>query len=291
MHTDLFGKTRYKVNLHMHTTLSDGKLSPVDAVRRYRDAGYDAVALTDHWFFGAGREVEDVTILPGAEYNTTGGDAREGVYHIVGIGMTRQPSLTKHMSVQTIIDRIHEAHGLAILAHPAWSLNTVEQITKLRGIDATEIYNSVSGVHHSRRPDSSLIVDILATHGHVYPLIAADDVHYYDGSDDCVSWIMVEAEDNTRAALMRGLRRGAYYATQGPEVHLLRDGDGYTVKCSPVSEIVFQSNFVWTPRVFEGENLTEAHYVPRQGETFLRAQVKDRDGKMAWTQIVPLPKQ
>ena len=289
MYTDLFGKTRYKVNLHMHTTLSDGKVSPVEAVRTYRDAGYDAVALTDHWFFGAGSEVDDMTILPGAEYNVPGNDAIEGVYHIVGIGMTRQPSVTKHMGVQTIIDRIHEAHGLAILAHTAWSLNTPEMIMKLRGVDATEIYNTVSGVHHSRRADSSLIVDMLGCQGRIYPLIAADDTHYYDGTDECASWVMVEAEDNTRAALMRGLRRGAYYATQGPEVHLVCDGDGYTVKCSPVSEIVFLSNITWSPRVFEGENLTEAHYVPREGERFLRVQVKDKDEKMAWTQIVSLP--
>ncbi|MBQ9784417.1 MAG: hypothetical protein IJW29_02845 [Clostridia bacterium] len=288
MYTDLFGKTRYKVNLHMHTTLSDGHQSPVDAVHKYRDAGYDAVALTDHWFFGSGSEIDGMTILPGAEYNVRESDASIGVYHIVGIGMSRAPSVTKHMSAQELIDRIHEANGIAILAHPAWSLNTPEQIMKLRGVDATEIYNTVSDAHHSRRADSSLIVDMIASQGRYYPLIAADDVHYYDGSDECRSWIMVEADSESSADLMRGIRREKFYATQGPEVHLYADGDGYTVKCSPVAEIVFLSNVVWTPRVFEGEGITEAHYVPRENEKFLRVQVKDADGKKAWTNIIPL---
>lgn len=291
MYTDLFGKNRCKVNLHMHTTLSDGHLSPVEAVQTYRANGYDAVALTDHWFYGSGSDVEGLTILSGAEYNIGGADGASGVYHILGIGMTRIPSVTKHMPVQELIDRIREANGYVVLAHPAWSLNTPDMILKLKGIDATEIYNSVSDAHHSRRPDSSLIVDMLACNGRFYPLLATDDTHYYEEKDACRSWIMVEADDNSREAIMRGIRRGHFYATQGPEVHLVRDGDGYTVKCSPVQEIVFFSNLVWSPRVFEGDGITAAHYVPYADERFLRVQVKDRDGRYAWTNILPLTEQ
>ncbi len=37
-----------KGNLHTHTTFSDGQLSVEEAVARYRDLGYDFVAITDH---------------------------------------------------------------------------------------------------------------------------------------------------------------------------------------------------------------------------------------------------
>ena len=287
MYTDLFGKTRYKVNLHTHTTLSDGALTPAEVLQRYRAKGYDAIALTDHWFCGTDGEDDGVTLLSGAEYNVGGGDARNGVFHILGIGMNRTPSVARTMTAQALIDRIHEAGGIAVLAHPAWSLNTPEMIRQLRGIDAIEIYNSVSGVHHSRRADSSLIVDMLACEGIAFPLLAADDAHYYDG-DECFSWIMVDAEDNTKEALLRAIRKKRFYATQGPEVHLYRDGDGYSVRTSPVSEIVFLSNRVWAPRVFCGEGLTEAHYVPKDEESYLRVQVTDAQGKQAWTNIVLL---
>ncbi|MBQ7336221.1 MAG: hypothetical protein IJW92_07105 [Clostridia bacterium] len=287
MQKDLFGNTRYKINLHTHTTLSDGHATPEEALRIYRENGYDAIALTDHWYYGKSGEADGITILSGAEYNIGGSDSRNGVFHILGIGAEREPSLTKTMSAQQIIDRIHEAGGLAILAHPAWSLNTPEQVLPLQGFDATEIYNSVSGVHHSRRADSSLIVDMLASAGRYYWLIADDDVHYYD-SDKCLSWIMAKAENNSAKALLEAIRNGDFYATQGPEVHLIREGDSFSVKCSPCSEIVFLSNFVWRPRVFEGDGLTEAHYQPVAGERFLRAMVTDANGKQAWTNIITL---
>ena len=38
----------YKGNLHMHTTVSDGALDPVEAINIYREAGYDFIAITDH---------------------------------------------------------------------------------------------------------------------------------------------------------------------------------------------------------------------------------------------------
>ncbi len=289
MYTDLFGKIRYRLNLHMHTTLSDGDRDPVDAAQGYRNQGYDAVALTDHWFYGSGSENEDFIILPGVEYNTVGANATTGVWHIVGLGMTRQPNLTKACNdPQEIINGIRNAGGMVVLAHPAWSLNTPEEILALKGIDAVEIYNSASGVMMSRRADSSLIVDMLAKKGVILPLIAADDTHCYGGVDDGISWVMVDAEDNTREALMRSLRRGKFYSTMGPEIHLYRDGDGYTVKCSPASEIVFLSNFTCADRVFEGSGLTEAHYVPREGETYLRAYVVDQNGKYAWSNSIAL---
>jgi len=142
----------------------------------------------------------------------------------------------------------------------------------------------------SRRPDSSLIVDMLASEGMILPLIAADDAHYYDGSDDCVSWIMVSAEDCTRERLLPAIRRGDFYATQGPEVHLWREGDEFVVRSSPVREIVFLSNATWSPRVFTGDGITEARYTPKDFECFMRAVVTDENGRKAWTNIIPISK-
>lgn len=288
MQTDLLGKRRYKVNLHTHTSLSDGHCTPAEVIRIYREKGYDAIALTDHWVYGEGAEENGFTVLSGAEYNLGLADAHKGVYHIVAVGTSRPPSVAKSMSPQEIIDAIHRAGGLAILAHPAWSLNTPEAIRPLRDPDGIEIYNSVSGVHMSRRADSSLIVDMLATEGYFAPLHAADDTHYYDGTDECISWIMVEAEDNAPSSLIPAIREGRFYATQGPEVHLMREGNEMVVRCSPCSEIVFRSNLVWSQCVFTGKELREARYRIRGDESFIRAEVRDADGKTAWTSCIPL---
>ena len=290
MYIDLFGNKRYKVNLHTHTTLTDGRATPAEVTGRYRSEGYDAIALTDHWFFGESDESDDFTVLSGAEYNVGGIDCGKGVYHILCIGSRTAPTVKKSMSPQQVIDEIRRVGGMVVLAHPAWSLNTPEAILSLRGVEATEIYNSVSGVQMSRRADSSVIVDMLATKGCYLPLIAADDAHYYDGSDDCVSWIMVNAKDCTRRHLLSAIRDGDFYATQGPEVHLWREDDEFVVRSSPVSEIVFQSNAAWTRRVFSGDGITEARYKPNPCETYIRVEVTDAAGKRAWTNIIPISK-
>ncbi len=41
----------YKVNLHNHTDISDGKVSPEEVKERYKAHGYAAVAFTDHCVF------------------------------------------------------------------------------------------------------------------------------------------------------------------------------------------------------------------------------------------------
>ncbi|MBQ8432489.1 MAG: hypothetical protein IJX28_06355 [Clostridia bacterium] len=287
MYVDLFEKKRFKVNLHTHTSLSDGRRSPSEALRLYREHGYDAVALTDHWVWTENAEAEGITVLSGIEYNCGGSDGRDGVFHIVGIGCTSAPAATKSMGAQELIDAIHAAGGLAVLAHPAWSLNTHDQILPLEGVDATEIYNTTSGLHHSRRPDASLIVDMLGARGRFYPLIADDDTHYYDG-DECKSFIMVRAEDASTESLTEAIAAGDFYASQGPEVHLKKEGDEYVAYTSPCASIVFLSNLVWSRRAFEGEGLTEARYKPREGERYLRVEVTDADGKRAWTNILPL---
>ena len=152
MEKDMFGVSRLKVNLHMHTTLSDGSKTPEEAAETYKKAGYDVVAITDHWIHRDSGEIGGLRILSGAEYNIGGGDASTGVYHILGIGCSKKPNLTQEAGPQKIIDEVHRCGGIAILAHPAWSLNTAQQAAALSGVDATEIFNSVSDDVHKLKP-------------------------------------------------------------------------------------------------------------------------------------------
>ena len=200
MFTDLNGKKRLKLGLHTHTTLSDGGKTPAEVAAIYKAAGYDAIALTDHWLFGEAGEIGGLSILSGCEYNVDGVNEWTGVtevYHVVGIGMTCDPEIPQEYvqnhdgrvrdRVRDMVDRIHAAGGLAVLAHPAWSLNTPEQILGCADFDAIEIYNSVSDWGMSDRPYAGLIVDQISTYGLRLPLLATDDAHYYNG-DECRGW-------------------------------------------------------------------------------------------------------
>ena len=50
------GKRWYKGNLHCHTYWSDGRAFPDQAIRSYRDAGFDFCAVTDHNRMGENRD-------------------------------------------------------------------------------------------------------------------------------------------------------------------------------------------------------------------------------------------
>ena len=87
---------------------------------------------TDHWFHGEGRQEENFLLLNGTEFDV-GSTVQEGIYHIVGIGMEKAPALTKRapgLSAQKIIDEIHNVNGIAILAHPAWSLDRASEAVR-----------------------------------------------------------------------------------------------------------------------------------------------------------------
>ncbi|MBE6604906.1 MAG: hypothetical protein E7639_04290 [Ruminococcaceae bacterium] len=288
MFVDMLGKKRFKLGLHQHTSLSDGALSPEEVAALYRDNGYDAIAITDHWCFYPEGELSGLPILSGAEYHVGFRDAGEGVFHILCLFADHAPVLEQESATaQGIINAIHEAGGLAVLAHPAWSMNTTERVKALSGFDATEIYNTVS--HNVRRADSSILVDHYALNGMLFPLLAADDFHGPAFFPKPVSFVMVESEELSAAALRAAILEKRFYASTGPEIHLRREGNSMVVDCSPAHEIVFESNLVFSPhRTVVGEALTHAVYPINEGERFVRAYVTDADGRQAFSNFIEI---
>lgn len=289
MFTDIFGTERLKVGLHMHTTVSDGRRTPEEAAEIYRKAGYDAVALTDHWAWHPSGELSGLRIISGAEYNIGGSDPCDGgVYHIVALGCATEPAIDRSMTPEEIAAAIHAAGGIAVLAHPAWSLNDPSRVANETFFDATEMYNTVSGVHSSFRPDSGAFCDLLACRGVTFPLLATDDAHYYDGTDATRSFICAHAPDGD---IISAIKRGDFYASQGPEVHLQRDGDRFYVDCTPAETVTFVTNTVWCRgRVVRGHGIEHAEYTVSTEEgrrdRFIRAEVTDAEGKRAWSNFI-----
>lgn len=285
------GKIAYKIGLHMHSSRSDGHLSYEEVILEYKRNGYDAVAVTDHWKWNPSETVDDVTIISGAEYNTGGADAGgDGVYHILAIGCTSNPDCNKTDTPQNIVDKIHDKDGIAVLAHPAWSLNSPESFKQIKGIDMTEIYNTVSGVHESDRPYSGLIIDMAASKGFIIPIHAADDSHYYDGTDSCVAYILAYAKSNSVEDILHALRTGNFFSSMGPTIDVKKESDGsIRINTSPVSKIAVHSNIVWAnEHVLRGENITEKVYIPKEKESFVRIEATDSNGLTAWSNIVKL---
>ncbi len=304
----------YKGNLHMHTTMSDGVLDPVEAINVYREAGYDFIAITDHRKVGHLWQDNSFLILPGVEWDT--GDAvNMPVYHILGIGMDRETVDFYHGAPyegaplgntragmwvggrtnrkryyphpQAIIEAVRAAGGIAILAHPAWSVMSPEEIYDLHGLSGAEIFNSVSGFpFNPGRDEASYYWDIWAKNGKLVCAFANDDTHYYDG-EQTKAFTMVNAPALERDAIMEALRKGNFYASCGPKFHSI-DYDPeqgiVNVKCSKdVHAVVFKSNTPWPDDAFQEINGSgQASYRIMQADRFVRIELVDREGRKAW---------
>ncbi|MBI4294646.1 MAG: PHP domain-containing protein [Chloroflexi bacterium] len=77
-----------KVDLHLHTTASDGSLTPEQMVKRAVEVGLEIIAITDHDTvagiepaMAAARSYPGLTLIPGVEINT---DVPQGEVHVLG---------------------------------------------------------------------------------------------------------------------------------------------------------------------------------------------------------------
>jgi len=77
-----------KADLHLHTTASDGRLSPQEIVRKASQLGLDVIAITDHDSvegippaLEAAKSFPQLLVIPGVEINT---DMPRGEAHILG---------------------------------------------------------------------------------------------------------------------------------------------------------------------------------------------------------------
>ena len=286
-------KPFFKGNLHTHTTNTDGRKSPEEALELYQARGYDFIALTDHWKLTADKPYmkDHMLVMPGTELDYT---LPAQVVHIVGVGVDESVFAHAERSgtPQSGIDAILKAGGRAILAHPAWSLNTHEVIREMQGLTAAEIYNSVSGIPwNSDRADSTDILDVTAAQGYILNTVAADDSHFYTG-EECSSYIMLQADQLTQENVLKALDEGAFYATRGPRFEQIEvTEDEIRVRCSAVKYIIFHSNLPWVGgRTVEGEGLTETSYqINRErGERFVRIILIDEAGRRAWANPIEI---
>lgn len=291
----LMGSQWYKGNLHMHTTRSDGRVCVEEAYEIYRKAGYDFISVTDHRQTSKGGMYHNMLLLPGAEWDF-GNNTDFPVYHILAIGTEKDLGLLPYyedqrlpignvVGPQDIVDRINAAGGIAILAHPSWSLMEPADMFGLTGIAAAEIYNSVSAAPwNAGRADSSHYFDLWASKGRLVNCVASDDSHWYTG-EQAYSYTMVGADELTEEAVIDAIRSGNAYASQGPEFFRIEyDERQVCVKCSEdvVRAVVF-SNSVWVnKRVYDNPN-GEFVYDIAESDRYVRVELIDSHGLKAWS--------
>jgi hypothetical protein len=280
----------WRGNLHGHSTGSDGALAPEEVCRRYRDAGYDFVCVGDHFLGQFGFPVTDTrpfrgggfTTLLGAEVHAPA-TARGDLWHIVAAGLPADFAPTGEGETgPALARRCAEAGAFVALAHPHWSQLTVEDGLSVEAAHAVEVYNHKSQIEVDRG-DGLVLLDALLHEGRRLGVIASDDSHWH-AMDGFAGWVMVRAEANEPEALLAALKRGASYASQGPEIReVVRDGDVLEVVCSPASSVILAGTGTWRQRAL-GAGLTRVRLPiePERGG-WRRLIVRDALGRRAWS--------
>ena len=104
------------IDLHVHTTASDGQYTPAQIIQKAADKNIKVIAITDHDTTAgleeakrAGAEL-GVTVVPGIEINIT---FPTGEFHLLGLGL-KEPSKSLNIIVENVIKNRFERNSMII---------------------------------------------------------------------------------------------------------------------------------------------------------------------------------
>ncbi len=167
------------VDLHIHSNESDGKMTPIEIVDKAKEKSLKYISICDHNNIDAYLStniLSEEMVITGVEFDCL----YKGVLiHILGYGididnddirslfseskMGRSWNLYRLLNLrnpQNVIEKINNAGGIAVLAHPCcyWTFNLDNFIKELseKGLCGVEVYYPYNGLRsivkfHSRK--------------------------------------------------------------------------------------------------------------------------------------------
>ena len=277
--------------LHVHTSVSDGKVTPDEAAAFYRRHCYDFVALTDHWRLAELSQPppHGLTLLKGMEWDANSRKEAKW-WHFVGLAPDGEHPPRTYRP-EPLFEWARQHCRYLLLAHPYWSNLCGEDLCAFGSVDAVEVFNYGCEIElcrgHSEYP-----WDYALGRGVHLNAVAVDDCHWRL-EDAGRGWVMVKATANEPGEIIEALRRGEFYSSTGAHIHdFRREGNTFHVHCSPATLVKFccrsyAGGFV---RAEHGNLIEHASFELHGGETYLRIEVIGRHGEMAWSNPVPLPR-
>ncbi len=277
----------FKGNLHLHTTGSDGKVTPQEAITSYAAHGYDFLAITDHRQVTEidGLDHKGMLMIPGIEMDGGQTDLN-GSYHMVAMGAKGPMSYDSGWSAQELIDYGNENAEFVFIAHPYWLSLTLADMIDLEGYIGLEVYNTTCHYGVGRGDSGPHWDDLLARGKRLYGF-GVDDAHF-GYPDAWVGYTMVKAEKCEYDDIIAAMKAGNFYASNGPTISNLQcDGNKMLVECSPCWEIrvvcPLPGRGTTTYRSGHKPPFTEVEFEIREGTDPIRIECIDEVGNKAWS--------
>jgi hypothetical protein len=285
--------------LHAHTTGSDGELEPDALAAHYGRAGFDVLAITDHWKRTEAASNGRLLVLPSVELNCILPGARDG--HVLGFGISADADLSllgaEYADLERTAGFIAEHGGVAYLAHPYWTGATPGTLELPENVVGIEVWNAGCELEVGRGLSSVHWDELLEAGRRCFGLVT-DDSHH-PGFDSGHGWTWLRAPERSDQAVLACLASGCFYGSSGPLLHdVVVDGEEVEVRCSPARAVTLVSGRTEGAAVnagrlgyrYAGEVLAEedrgiTHARLRRpfGAGYARIEVTDAKGNRAWT--------
>jgi predicted metal-dependent phosphoesterase TrpH len=195
-------------DLHVHTSYSDGRDSPVDVVEHAHRLGFDVIAITDHdTIAGAQIAARFAARWPGSPSVIMGEEVSSRDGHILGLFLRER--VPPGMSAADTIAAIHERGGLAVAAHPFWRRAAVNRrgwrgsvgdLVRRLPFDAVELVNGgpTPDMWHANRTAHA------ANRTTRRPAVGGSDAHVKEAMGWAHTAFPGRGPDDLRRAILRG---------------------------------------------------------------------------------------
>lgn len=284
----LLSKNRnyYKVNLHCHSTLSDGAKTPEELKKMYMEQGYSAIAYTDHSRFFEHNELTDENFIALNGFEMDINERKEGsgvkTCHIcfVSLSADNLPKIsarrdfyepgdnTKYTdyikfdenkkeyimaytpeNLNAIMAEARNSGFYVTYNHPSWSLETLNEYGKYHGMHAMEICN-YGCVEAGYTDYDDKEYDEILRGGEKIFCVATDDNHNHR-NDSFGGFTMINADNLSYKDIAQALLKGDFYASQGPKINEVWYEDGKIgIECEGCASISLNTAVRRAERVY-----------------------------------------
>ena len=276
----------FKGVVHVHTKNSsdDNGMTVTETISFYTEAGYDFICITDAVPTLAGHSDKQypILVLDGVEID--GEDDQGSYFHVICIEGVN--GITEDIEFMDAIKKARIQGGVLVWAHPYVCDNTAAEGIRF-GFDGIEVFNSISQVIWGKGT-GSYHWDASLVHQPDMFGFAADDAHFFkDAPAEKGGWIMVNAQELSREAIMDSIRKGNFYSSRGPlfKSISLEQGNKIVARTSPVvyARLIGAGGLIKYRGVPVKEPMTEIHFRLPDDWPYARLEIEDVHGKIAWS--------